>query len=233
MISSRKIHALCAKDAKSLLHNVFILSGILIIPVMAFVFNLMADEFVIDLVLMIVQMNVLMNGANIICVMIAEEKEKHTLNVLVSSTVSGLDFLLSKLLVSVVLTMAVSVAVYFMFDLMGIMAFGQFMLITGVAVLPAAAIGAIIGITMKTQAAASSAVAPLFMVFMFLPMLVPRDSAVWNVLQYLFPEQMVLGLIAVYRGEAFMTYIGFILANFAVLFVAFLLVYRKKGLSAG
>ena len=231
MISARKIMAISLKDAKSLLYNMFILSGILIVPVMAFVLNLTADDdvYVMPIMLMVVQMNVLMNGANIICVMIAEEKEKHTLNVLKSSTVSGLDFLFSKLLVTVVLTAIVTALIFFMFRPENI-ALLPFMLITTIAILPTAAIGAIIGIATKTQAAASSAVAPVALIFMFLPLVIPYDAAIWDVLDYLFVQQLVIGVRNIYDGYAYLGNIGIILANFVVLFAVFLLYYKKKGL---
>ena len=208
MISFRKIHAIMHKDFKSLLHNVFVLSGLLIVPIVAFVMNLTAEGFIIELAVMFVQMNILMNGANIICVMIAEEKEKQTLGVLKASTVSGLDFLISKLLINLILTAIVTMGLYFMLDVGQAIALGPFMIITSVAILPVAAIGAIVGIATKTQSAASTIVAPFALIFIFLPIAVPATSSAWNVLQYLFSEQTVRGMLAIYNGESYMSYIG-------------------------
>ena len=232
MISTRKIYAICEKDLKGITRNLFVLSGVLIVPLISFIMGRgLEAEYVAQISVMFIVMNIMMNGANIICVMIAEEKEKHTLNVLSASTVSGLDFLISKLIIAVVLTAAVNAAIYFMLGLTDFMAFGPFMLITSVAILPAATIGAIIGIATKTQSAASTVVAPIALVPIVFPMLIPAESGVWDVLQYFFTEQVVSGLRAVYDGEAFMANVGFIAANFAVLFVVFMLYYRKKGLS--
>ena len=232
MISGRKIFAIMAKDVKGLANNVFVLSGLLMVPIMAFVFNMISDEETIMIFAnMVIMMNILMNGANIICCMIAEEKEKHTLGVLKSSTVSGLDFLLSKLLLAVGLAAVVNVLVYFMFGLQDVMAFGPFLLLTSAALLPMAMIGAIIGIATKTQAAASSLVAPLVMVPMFAPMLIPQDSAVWDVIRFFFTEALQNGLRAIYGNYPFMSYVGIIGINFAVFLVVFLLFYRRRGLS--
>ncbi|MCL2378425.1 MAG: ABC transporter permease [Defluviitaleaceae bacterium] len=232
MISTRKIFAICEKDFKGLARNLFVLSGILIVPIIAFVVGRTLDaEFAAQSATLFIVMNIMMNGTNIICVMIAEEKEKHTLNVLSASTVSGLDFLISKLIIAVLLTALVNVVVYFMFGLTNIIPIGPFMLITSIAILPAATIGAIIGIATKTQSAASTAVAPLALVPIFLPMIIPPEAPAWYVLRYLFTEQVLTGLRAVYDGEAFISNIGIIGANFVVLFIVFLLYYRKKGLS--
>ncbi|MCL2404873.1 MAG: ABC transporter permease [Defluviitaleaceae bacterium] len=232
MISTRKIFAICEKDFKGLARNLFVLSGILIVPIIAFVMGLVIEpEYAAQASVTFIVMNIMMNGANIICVMIAEEKEKHTLNVLSASTVSGLDFLISKLLIAVVLTAVVNVIIYFMFGLLDVMPIGSFMLITSIAILPAAAIGAVIGIATKTQSAASTAVAPIALIPIFLPMVIPAESAAWNVLRFLFTEQVVSGLRAIYLGESFISSIGIIVANFAVLFIVFLVYYRKKGLS--
>ena len=218
MISTRKIFAICEKDFKGLARNLFVLSGVLIVPIIAFVMGLAVEpEYAAQASTLFITMNIMMNGANIICVMIAEEKEKHTLNVLSASTVSGLDFLISKLIIALVLTALVNVAIYFIFGLSGVMPIGPFMLVTSFAILPAAAIGAIIGIATKTQSAASTAVAPIALVPIFLPMLLPPESGLWNVLQYIFSEQIVSGLRTVYDGEPFISAIGVIAANFAVL----------------
>jgi hypothetical protein len=112
-----------------------------------------------------------------------------------------------------------------------IVPFGSFVLVTGVAILPAAAIGAIIGIACKTQAAASSAVAPLMMLLVLLPMFIPESFITKNILYYVFSEQMSHGLAAIYHGEGFLPNIGIIAANFVILSAIFWGVYRKKGLS--
>ena len=231
MISTRKIYALCEKQFKTIFYNLFILSGLVVVPIVAFFFGLNADYPEPALVDMLVTMNILMNGANIMCVMIAEEKEKNTLNVLIASTVSGLDFLISKLLVTVLFTLAINAALFFIMDAHYFFDFGSYMLVTGIAILPPAAIGAVIGLLCKTQSAATTAITPFMMALLFVPMFVPADSAIHDFMQYVFSEQMTLGLRAIYNGEAFLAHIGFIAANFAVFFVIFWVFYRKKGLA--
>ena len=231
MISLRKIYALIAKDMKTITYNLFVLSGLLVVPVVAFFFTLATDAPEPALADLLLQMNILLNGANIICVMIAEEKEKHTLSVLIASTVSGAEFLVGKVLVTAVLTLISNVALFFIMGLGAILPFGSFVIVTGIAILPAAAIGAIIGIACKTQAAASTAVAPLMMILVILPMFIPRSFFTENILHYIFSRQMSLGLAAAYHGEAYLANIGAIAANFVVLSAVFWAVYKKKGLS--
>ena len=231
MISTRKVYALFAKDMKTITYNLFVISGLLVVPIIAFFFTMASNGPEPALADFLLQMNILINGANIICVMIAEEKEKHTMGVLIASTVSGAEFLAGKVLVTTVLTLASNVALYFIMGLGAIMPFGSFVIVTGVAILPAAAIGAIIGIACKTQAAASSAVAPLMMLLVLLPMFLQGSFLTDNILYYVFSEQMSHGLAATYHGESFLPNIGIIAVNFVVLSVIFWGVYKKKGLS--
>jgi len=231
MISMRKINALVAKDMKTTLNNIFVLSGLLAVPIMGLLLSIGSEpEQLIALASFLVPMNVLLNGANIICVMIAEEKEKHTLNVLVASTVSGADFLVSKVVVTALFAFVSNALVYAILRLGGVMPFGPFLLVTGVTILPVAVVGAIIGIACKTQAAASTAVAPIMILLVILPPLIPENYFTENILRFVFSESMTHGLSAVYSGEPFLAEIGIIAANFVVLAAVFWAVYRKKGL---
>jgi ABC-2 type transport system permease protein len=238
MISIKKINALFAKDMKTIFHNLFVLSGLMIMPIMALLLKigLESPEEVIALAGFLIPMNILMNGANIICVMIAEEKEKYTLNVLVSSTVSSADFLISKVLLTTVLTFISNAVLYFILGLQASMPLFPFLLVTGVTILPVAAVGAIIGIACKTQAAASTVVAPVTLIMVFLPLFLGGNNGngnffIDNILYYTFSEQMTHGLSAVYHGEAFIRHIGAIALNFVVLAALFGLFYKKKGLA--
>jgi len=227
----RKIGALCAKDAKTIFHNLFVLSGLLVVPVLAMLMTIGSEpEQVIILASFLIPMNVLLNGANIICVMIAEEKEKHTLNVLVASTVSGADFLISKVLVATVLTLVSNAVVFQIMGLGSVMPIGSFLLVTGVTILPVAAVGAIIGIVCKTQTAASTVVAPIMILLVIMPPLIPESFFTEYILRYAFSEQMNYGLSAVFNGESYLANIGVIAANFAVLAAVFWGVYKKRGL---
>ncbi|MCL2820610.1 MAG: ABC transporter permease [Oscillospiraceae bacterium] len=233
MISGRKIFALFAKDIKSLAYNIFIISGLLIMPVMAIMFTFGMDEPDVWLADFLIKMNILINGANIICVMIAEEKEKHTLSVLIASTVSGADFLISKVLVTGLLTFISNGVLYFIMGLGSILPFGTFMLMTGIAILPVTVVGAIIGLLCKTQAAASTAVTPVMMLLVFLPMFIPQESFfAESIFKYVFSEQMSLGLASIYNGEPFLSNIIIITINFAILATAFGFIYKKRGISA-
>ena len=235
MISMRKIEALFSKDMKTIFQNVFILSGLLIMPVIAIMFTigLEDEEAIIGLADFLIKMNILVNGANIICVMIAEEKEKHTLSVLVASTVSAVDFLISKVLVTGILTFLSNVLLFFIMGLGAYLPIAPFLAMSAVAILPVTVVGAIIGILCKTQAAASTVVAPVMMLLVFLPMFLPQESFfVDKVFRYVFAEQMTYGLAAVYHGEPYLLSLGIIAINFVVLAVAFGLVYKKRGLAS-
>jgi len=115
MISVRKIQALYAKQFKNLMYNYFVLGGFAVTLVMTYLISLVAEpEVMSTLFIMMVQMSILLGGANTMCCLIAEEKEKDTLNVLMNSTVSSLDFLISNSLITSTFTILLNISIYFM-----------------------------------------------------------------------------------------------------------------------
>jgi ABC-2 type transport system permease protein len=228
MISLRKIGAICAKQLKVMAYNLFILVGFLAAPIMAFFMRGDGpDGFVLSFLILI---NVLFAGANTMCVLIAEEKEKHTLNVLITSTVSGFDFLISNLIITVGITVAINGIIFFILGFQGVLPFVPFLLLTGVGVMPAALIGAIIGIVTKNQMTATTAIVPVMVLLIYIPAFMQGSFFVENIIYYGFAEQMVSGLTSVYLGESIAVNLGVIALNLFVLMVVFGLCYRKKGL---
>ncbi len=231
MISIRKIEALFVKDMKSVFYNLFIIVGLLLMPAIAFV-NIQVNDYIDKgIIHMLLQMNILFNAATIICVMIAEEKEKQTLNVLSAATVSGLDFLISKLAVTIVLVSAVNIILYYILGLQDMFEMRPFILLTIAVLMPAATIGGIVGIACKTQSAASAAVSPLALVFIFLPAIITDGFFAENIMGFLFTEQFYYGLQAIYTGESLLPPLRIIGMNFLIPFIIFCLYYKKKGLT--
>ncbi|MCL2603511.1 MAG: ABC transporter permease [Defluviitaleaceae bacterium] len=232
MISGRKINALVGKQFKTMTSNPFVITPLLLIPFMAFMFSLAFDsELLPGMIPLLLGMNMILGAPTVISCLIAEEKEKNTLNVLITSTVSVLDFLISNVLIGVVCTVAINVFIFFVMSAGDIISFGTFMFLSSIGALASALLGAVIGIAAKNQAAASTLVSPL-MLLLLLPTFFPDNFLVDNVLYYFFTEQVINTMGDIALNDASLTWMpmAVIAANIAVLGIAFGWFYKRKGL---
>jgi len=233
VISTRKISAIYSKNIKSVFSNPFIAALPVMMVALAFVFRMIMPEYaayyeIAPTLTMLVLMNVLIGGATIMAVLIAEEKEKNTLNVLITSTVSPLDFLISHVLTAATLTIAVNVA---MFYIMGVpnLPLADYLIITSIGAIAAITLGATLGLLAKNQAAASTLGTPLIAVVL-LPSLFTSNFIVDNILYYFFSEQIVFALMDVIRGDGIdLLRIGIMAANFIAFAAIFAICYKKRG----
>jgi len=242
LISFRKIKALYGKNMKNIFYNAFIITAPVAILILAYMFGMFVipddapPEVIKELLNMIlnmtVNMNIIMCGVMIMAVLIAEEKEKNTLNVLITSTVSGMDFLTANVLTTATVTIICNIAVYFIIGAYNIVPFGSFMLITSLGSVAAITFGATIGLLSKNQIVASTIVAPIFLIIL-IPVFLRGSFFVDNVLYYFFTEQIGIAISELIneRSLSAARYV-IITANFAVFAVLFVLCYRKRGLSS-
>jgi len=237
MISFRKISALYCKNMKNIFYNPFIMTSPIAILVMSYLFGMfmIPDDAPIEvfniIMNMIVNMNAIMCGVMIMSILIAEEKEKNTLNVLITSTVSGFDFLIGSVLTTATITVICNAAIYFIMGAQNYFAFGQFMLITTLGAVAAITFGATIGLLSKNQMTASTIVAPIFLLIL-IPMFFRGSFFIDNVLYYLFTEQIGISLMELAEGELSILRVIIITANFIIFALIFGLCYRRRGLSA-
>jgi ABC-2 type transport system permease protein len=228
----RKVNALVGKQFKTMTSNPFVITPILLIPFMALLFSLAIDpELLPNMIPLILGMNMILGAPTVISCLIAEEKEKNTLNVLITSTVSVMDFLVSNVLITAVFTFAINAFVYFVMGAGDFISFGTFMFLTGLGALASTLLGAVIGIGSKNQAAASTMVSPL-MVLLIIPIFFPDNFIVDNVLYYFFTEQVLITVNDIAVNDASITALPLIIiaANIAVLGVVFGVFYKKRGL---
>ena len=155
-MSGKIIFTLLKKDLKGCLTNKNILVSFLIPIVFCFiyqnVFSDLGDE-----------------ATSILPVMIAEEKEKYTLRSLMMARVRGQEFLASKLLVCLLMTLLDAAAVFFITG--GDMK--DFPVYTGAVLLASAGLcflGALAGLLARDQASAGTIGAPLMLLTMLPPL---------------------------------------------------------------
>lgn len=229
MISVRKINAIYAKQIRNITKNYFVLSGAVMGPFMAYVINLVDGTHPVPAVVMGVLMGMLMGGSHTMCCLIAEEKEKNTLNVLMTSTVSSLDFLIGNGLITLTLTMIGNMIVYFMISghNIGLL---SFLMVSGLGSIAAIVLGGIFGILSKNQMTASTLMSPVIITLMYIPLFFDMYSFIrQNVLNYLFTEHVTVALV-LYDGYGLrLGNIVTIFLNIIVLSLIFMLIYKKKG----
>jgi ABC-2 type transport system permease protein len=232
MISGRKINALVGKQLKTMMSNPFVITPIIIIPFMAFLFSMALEpEFVSGMIPLMLGMNMILGAPTVISCLIAEEKEKNTLNVLITSTVSVFDFLISNVLIAVVCTVAINAFIFFIMGAGELISFGAFMFLSSLGALASTLLGAVIGIASKNQAAASTTASPL-MLLLLLPTFFPDNFIVDNVIHYFFTEQVISALGAIANQGSSLTALPLVIiaVNIAVLGALFGVLYKKKGL---
>jgi ABC-2 type transport system permease protein len=209
--------------------NPYVLSSIAITPLMAFILGRNEADGAFYMLPLFVTLNAMAGGAFMVGCLIAEEKEKNTLNVLITSTVSTMDFLLSKLLVSLVFTLAINVFLYFFLGASGIINFGIYIGVTSINAITGSIIGAIIGISSKTQTSASTTLTPVILLPM-VTVLFADNATLQNILYFLFTEQTNHIIFDLIDGEFHLFRIGIMLANLVVLSAVFAVFYKRRGL---
>ncbi|MGN1165910.1 MAG: ABC transporter permease [Lachnospiraceae bacterium] len=158
---------------------------------------------------------------------IAEEKEKNTLRVLLMANVKPWQYLFG-------------VGVYVWFICMigaGVMAIGfrgqdrvVYMLIMGIGFVISIVAGACIGIFAENQMGSTSLVMPVMMILSFLPMLATFNSTIEKFAKIIFTEQLKVCLnempITSLSRETYLV----LLINAVILIVLFCVAFKKKGL---
>lgn len=234
MISVRKIGALYKKNIKNMIGNSYIFLPLLVVIAITFLSVMQLDydvtnEHMVRLLAMMVSLSLMFVGASTIAVLIAEEKEKHTLGVLITSTVSGLDFLISKVLTSATVTIAANIAIYWIIPVEGLL-LSEYLIVTSIGAVAAITLGATMGLLTKSQAAASTMLTPLLLLPM-IPAFFSDNFFVDNVLYFLFTEQLGVAMSGLIGGGIPWHSAGITAVNIIVFAIIFALFYRKRGLA--
>lgn len=172
-MNGKIMYTLLKKDVKSCLVNKNILVSVLI-PIFfcilyRYLFSGLGDGmqgFVLNISAIF---SISIIPTSILPIMIAEEKEKYTLRSLMLARVRGYEFLLSKILVCLGMTIVVSTAVFFIAGGKG----EAYPAYIGAAMISAAGLcllGALAGLLSKDQASAGTISAPLTLLTMLPPM---------------------------------------------------------------
>ena len=225
----KNIAAIFKKQIKDTLRNKTVLIQFLMFPAMTLIMNSavkipnMPENFFVNL---FAAMYIGMAPLVSIAAIIAEEKEKNTLRVLIMSNVKPHEYLLGIGSYVWIACMAGSLV---------ICAAGhhnwktglRFMSIMGVGICISLLIGAVIGIGSRTQMMATSVTVPVMMVFSFLPMLSLFNDKIEKIARFFYSEQISRMLSNVNSLELTAESIGVIGANILAALLLFAAAFRR------
>ena len=174
-------------------------------------------------------MNITMTGTVVTSTLLAQEKEKHTLRTLMTSSVSGVEFFLGSMIPPLAEIMLVNII---LIPLSGIsfaaINLGMYVLAT----LLASLTSCILGIFARSQMSAGTLTTPLILVFMLVPTFASIVPSIQKVSRFLYTGVIAEMASAYASGKTFhMSALHMIVLAGEILlaFLLFLLCYKKNG----
>lgn len=234
--SMKRLQAIINKEWKDSIRNpqILLMMGM---PIMfAFLFSKMGSDGTKGNDMMILSFPILlalsMTGAFVLAMMVAEEKEKHTLRVLMLSPASTTEILMGKSFLTFVLTLIAVIASVAVSEVPEVN-WGIPSLLILVSLVMFIALGLIIGLMSRTVQESSIIGLPVLIVFVMGPMFAPMLGNEWimSIVNYLPTQKFIDVMGSVSQGAAVseMTQDLLICAGWAVIsVVAAAAVYSRK-----
>lgn len=178
-------------------------------------------------------MNLGMTGIYCPCLLLAEEKEKNTLRVLMTSSVNGLEFFLGSILPVFIVTAIIN---FLLMPISGYMISGSdlavFALVSILSSLTSCIIGMLLGIFAKNQVSAGTIITPVVLIFMLIPMFANMIEELSKISRFLFTG-ILMDMIAdistgakeIIKPESIVILIAEVIISIAL----FIIFYRKNG----
>lgn len=227
------IIAILKKQLKDTLKNKTILIQFVMFPILTLVMNHaitidgMPENFFVNL---FATMYAGMAPLTSMAAIIAEEKEKNTLRVLMMSNVRPHEYLLgigsyvwlACVIGAFVICAAGSYKLWEKVTFMGIMAIG---------ILVSLLIGAVIGVWSQTQMMATSISIPVMMIFSFVPMLSLFNTTIAKIAKFTYTEQISLMIGQVNNLQLEAGNVCIIIVNMLITVILFTAAYKKCGLA--
>lgn len=228
----KNILAVFGKQIKDTLKNKSVLIQFLMFPLMTLLMqntiklDNMPENFFAELYAI---MHVGMAPLVATSAIIAEEKEKNTLRVLMMANVKPHEYLLGVGSYVWLLCMAGSLVIGLCADYSASALVG-YMAVMAVGFIIAILLGATIGLLASGQMAATSISVPLMAVFAFLPMIAMFNSTIEKIAELCYTYQIKL-FLSLPDGDIMSTSGIIVLAcSFAVAAAAFIIAYKRNGL---
>lgn len=158
---------------------------------------------------------------------IAEEKEKNTLRVLMMSNVKPVQYLLGTGAYILAMCMAGTLVFTMIGDYQGTEA-SKFLIVMAAGIILSILVGGIIGIVSRNQMSATSVTVPVMMIFSFLPMLSMFNETIEKAARVTYSQQ--ISILINGNDKNISDNIMIISVNFVLAIVLFWIAYRRKGL---
>lgn len=192
----------------------------------------MTDDLAAYVMSLGVVMNIGMTGIYCTSLLLAEEKEKRTLRVLMMSSVNAVEFFIGSILPAAVSTIFIN---FLLMPVSGYRMTGNALLIyTGITVLStliSTVIGMLVGIFAKDQVSTGTLITPVLLVLMFIPMFGELVDVLAEISKYLFTGvimEMILNLAAGEKPFETVSIIAMVF-EFVAAVLLFTVFYRRNG----
>lgn len=232
-MSIKKVYAIFKKQLKETLKNKSVLLQFIMFPAIAIIMNNgihiggMPENYFIQLfATMYVGMAPITSMADII----AEEKEKNTLRVLMMSNVKPFEYLLGVGTYVFILCM-LGTSVFAVCGAYTGAALIEFLVSMAIGIFASAMMGAAIGIGSKNQMIATSITVPIMSVCSFLPMLSNFNNSISKVSRFIYSQQVNNLINSVGKMAVSFENVAVISANILIVMILFTVCYRKCGLA--
>lgn len=180
-----------------------------------------------------ITMNICAEGFIMVGTSIAEEKEKHTLRVLMTSSVTGMQYFIGSIIYPFIMLMAVNYIVLFMSGIsLEIVPVFTFFIVSVVVSLTSCVLGMIVGICAKNQMNANLISYPFVLIFMMIPVFGSMSEGLHRISGFLFTGVMTGMTERLAAGERYVMspLDGTVLfGELIICILVFLTLYKRNG----
>lgn len=180
-----------------------------------------------------ISLNLCMDGFLMVGTAIAEEKEKHTLRVLMTSSVTGMQYFIGSILFPFVLMNIINIVVLVISGIsMSQVSVAAFLLVSAAASLISCVMGMIVGLCAKNQMNANLISYPLVIVLMMIPMFGNLSEKLHHISGFLFTGVLTEMASGFAEGMSYTLKpldIAVLIGELIISILVFLVLYRRNG----
>ena len=241
-ISMQKLTTLIIFKAKELSKNKTFIISLILVPALTLGMRVLYEgmfegELEPELLAMVLNLGVLynLNAISLMmpATMLAKDKEKNTLRVLMTSSVNGTEYFISSVMPSLIISIFINVLVLVISGIpITVINVALYLLVTTIASLTSCIIGMTAGLFSKNQMSSSNLVTVIMMVLMMIPLFGGFSEQVASVSKYLYTGIVSDMITVLASGKTFSMDIlswGILIGFVIIAAIVFISSYRKNG----
>lgn len=229
MTSFIHIRAILHKQIKDALANRLTILIFLLFPLLSIVFKGIVNEEELKVMLpSFITMNTVMIPIISMSSSIAEEKEKHSLRMLIMSNVKAWEYIIGMSMSVFCTAFSSSLLFLFFFDISGSTIL-VFFVATTMGIIFSLLIGAILALLSKNQMSIGPITAPVSMIIGLFPMFAKMNDKLETPAKFLY-SYYIREMFETFQFNYNLMSLLILIVNFLVLIVLFILLYKNKGL---